>query len=172
MRNDLLVVLESELASFGFADAAKLYVVIWGGTTHWARLGDGCGGESFTPPDQVVRVVVSFDLTADGAPCAYPLAGGIEAGIQDVGIVHEVIHALGFVPPGCAPHADSSWHVTDSPADLLWGGEKSEVATEIDAGHDDYYRHGIPGCLDLATSAFLDPLPDAALPPPGWPPGS
>ena len=34
--------------------------------------------------------------------------------------------------------------------------------------HDDYYRHSIPGCLDLARSAFLTPLPAGAQPPPGW----
>jgi hypothetical protein len=27
----------------------------------------------------------------------------------------------------------------------------------LDVGHDDYFRAGIPGCLDLATSGWLVP---------------
>jgi hypothetical protein len=39
----------------------------------------------------------------------------------------------------------------------------------LDLNHDDYFGHAIPGCRDLANSAFLEPLPAAAEAPPGWP---
>jgi hypothetical protein len=41
---------------------------------------------------------------------------------------------------------------------------------KLDVNLNDYYRRGvIPGCLDLANSAFLDPLPPAPEAPPTWP---
>jgi hypothetical protein len=45
------------------------------------------------------------------------------------------------------------------------------TAERIDPGHDDYFRHGIAGCGDLADSAFLDPLPASPELPPDWPGG-
>ena len=42
--------------------------------------------------------------------------------------------------------------------------------SKLDVNVNDYYHRGsIPGCLDLANSAFLDPLPAGAEAPPTWP---
>jgi hypothetical protein len=39
----------------------------------------------------------------------------------------------------------------------------------LDPGNDDYFQHSIPNCLDLANSAFLDPLPQNPETPSRWP---
>lgn len=39
----------------------------------------------------------------------------------------------------------------------------------LDVGRDDYYGHDRTDCLDLAKSPFLDPLPEDAVAPAGYP---
>jgi len=173
MRWALLYGVEWDLRGLGFDDPKKIYLVVWGGRPHWGFGGDGCGGEAQVPtgPTGVTRVALNFERDYGDQPCPFPLASGPTPGVQDLGMVHEVIHTLGFVA-ACAPHSDGGHHVTDSAADLMYvapPGVKTEVPTELDAAHDDYYGHAIAGCPDLGRSAFLDPLPDGALPPPGWP---
>jgi hypothetical protein len=61
-----------------------------------------------------------------------------------------------------------SGHVSDSPTDLMYAGDQPWQPSVLDFGKDDYFQHKNAGCLDLAKSAFLDPLPAGAEPPPGW----
>jgi uncharacterized delta-60 repeat protein len=65
---------------------------------------------------------------------------------------HEVIHGLGAVP-GCAPHAEPGGHVVDDNRDLLYQGpsQRDWDNLKLDPGRDDYYGHGRPDCLDIAT---------------------
>jgi hypothetical protein len=54
----------------------------------------------------------------------------------------------------------------------MYAGPEPWQPSVLDSGHDDYFRHNIPRCLDLAQSAFLDPAPQNAVLPPGWPYGT
>ena len=46
--------------------------------------------------------------------------------------------------------------MNDDADDLMYSGPGRELLPPaLDAAHDDYYLHGIPGCLDLATSPYL-----------------
>jgi hypothetical protein len=39
----------------------------------------------------------------------------------------------------------------------------------LDPGNDDYFKHNIPNCPDLAKSVFLDPMPENPEVPGDWP---
>jgi hypothetical protein len=81
---------------------------------------------------------------------------------------HELLHALGAVPPG-APHAcpDDTAHVCDSTQDIMYptvndGTQLSSLF--LDYNHDDYYGH--PGSWpDIQNSLWLHRVgaPDEAL---------
>jgi len=68
-------------------------------------------------------------------------------------IAHELVHALGAVPP-CAPHYGRNGHVIDDPRDLLYdGASRAPYGTiELDPGHDDYYHTTKADCPDIANS--------------------
>jgi hypothetical protein len=83
-------------------------------------------------------------------------------------MLHEIVHTLGFVA-SCAPHQVGSGHTSQGANDLMYQGSEPWVPDTLDIGHDDYFGNGGSGCLDLANSAFLEPLPAAAQAPPGWP---
>ncbi|MFN3430306.1 MAG: CAP domain-containing protein, partial [Candidatus Sericytochromatia bacterium] len=81
--------------------------------------------------------------------------------------VHELFHALGAVPE-CAPNRATDAHVTDNPLDLM--APARERGTPIlDFGQNDYFGHGRPGCMDMAKSPFLEPMPAGAVPAVGLP---
>jgi len=160
MRDSFIQGLESELGHRGLRYGKKLYVVLWDGLTQWARHDDGCGGEA-----GFRGVAVMFLRDKVGEKCER-LGVGDVLSESDSALAHEVLHLLGL-PGECAPHRDEIGHVTDAPGDLMHG--EGGVATEIDAAHDDYYRHDIADCPDLADSAFLDPLPARPELPIGWP---
>jgi len=91
------------------------------------------------------------------------VAGGPNLCInQPVTMVHELFHAFGAVAP-CAtnyfsgPGSLRTRHVDDDPNDLLYDGDRIGFATELDQGHDDYFGHDIPGCIDIADSPYLEP---------------
>ena len=163
MRNGFSQGLALDLARHGFRYGHKLYVVIWGGRAHLARLEDGCGGEAGG-----VGVAVLFLNTVGGERCPGPGPGEqVPIGEPDTGLVHEIVHVLGL-PASCSGDLDAGGHVVDDPADLMFGIGHT-TSDVIDAGHDDYYRHDIPGCPDLQDSAFLDPMPAEPELPPDWP---
>ena len=41
--------------------------------------------------------------------------------------------------------------------DLMYSRNKFGIPLELDSGHDDYFDHNIPGCLDTADSPYLEP---------------
>jgi hypothetical protein len=163
MRAGFVQGLELDLVRHGFRYGQKLYVVVWGGLSQWARLDDGCGGEA-----GVHGVAVLFLQSMAGETCPPP---GVELpiGEPDTGMAHEIIHLLGL-PAQCGANVAEGGHVVDDPADLMYGMGHT-TANTIDARHDDYYRHGIAGCPDLADSAFLDPTPAKLVLPSAWPGG-
>ncbi|MBW3590153.1 MAG: hypothetical protein KY429_12145 [Actinobacteria bacterium] len=77
----------------------------------------------------------------------------------DMGMMHEILHALQAVPP-CAPHVtETAAHVTDNRFDLMYQKGSRNPIRLLDVGRDDYFGHSIPNCPDVADSAFLDPTP-------------
>ena len=88
-------------------------------------------------------------------PCDTNPWGSIgRPGYLELAMVHEVMHALGFVPT-CAPHHTRRGHVSDSPNDLMYAGDAPWSPTTLDVGRNDYFGAHIPGCPDLSDSPYL-----------------
>jgi hypothetical protein len=159
--------IEAELLAAGFAQPNKLYAVYYGG-------GDGaaCGSADVPPGGLGTVAALYLHGTPPGAPpCSansFATTPEQTPGYLDLAMIHEIVHTLGFIP-ACAPHATKDGHVNDDPRDLMYAGPLPWRPSLLDAGHDDYFEAHLPGCLDLARSAFLDPFPDGAAPPPLWP---
>ncbi len=85
-------------------------------------------------------------------------------------MLHEALHGIGFAAD-CAPHnkKDNPSHVYDSSIDLMFAYANAGQQVFLDVGHDDYFKHSIDGCPDLANSVFLEPLPDNPEVPADWP---
>jgi len=149
--------IEAELHAAGFNRSNKLYAAYYDGTSTWS-----CGGGAW-PPLIVGNVAAMYlhglpqgpvtcdsnQLAASDAPPTY----------LEFGMLHEIMHTLGFVPT-CATHEWRNGHVSDDANDLMWGGDTPWApggwdAVVLDAGRDDYYRSPSPSCLDLADSPFL-----------------
>lgn len=154
-----------ELAAAGFTAPRKLHAVYYGGSSDFA-----CGGGAW-PPSLPGRVAAEYLLgTPPGAsPCAAnPVGASADTpGYFDFAMLHEILHTLGFVA-SCAPHQTLRGHVSDSPNDLMYAGPLPWRPSQLDVGHDDYFRIDNPNCLDFANSVFLDPTGPNAVPPPGW----
>jgi hypothetical protein len=160
--------IEREINAAGFHHPRKIYLVYYDGPH--AR---DCGSSPW-PPKLLGNAAVLYLLTEFEnkavPPCrGYPFRGDAP-GFWENAAVHEILHALGFAA-ACARNRGDDSHVTDDRLDLLYGGSRPPGRRKLDVGRDDYFRHGIPGCPDLARSAFLDPLPANAEPPPAWPEG-
>jgi hypothetical protein len=144
-----------------------LYAVYYDG----GQGADACG-RAFRPATRrsnVSAVFIGARPNPSRPPCnVNSLAPGRTApGFLDLAVLHEVFHNLGAVP-SCAPHYDNG-HTNDDAFDLMAPSIHSDgQQTFLDPGHDDYFGHHIPGCLDLAHSAFLEPTPTNAELPPGW----
>ena len=74
-------------------------------------------------------------------------------GDSEVTILHEILHTLGS-PPKCARNLDSEniFHVNDNEKDIL---NKLSGNMFLDFNNDDYYKHNIKNCPDLADSKYL-----------------
>ena len=82
-----------------------------------------------------------------------------DPGFFEAGMLHEIMHTIGLVAE-CAPNHHLAGHVSDSSNDLMWAGnEPWELPPRLDIGNDDYFQHNNAGCLDLANSGFINPLP-------------
>jgi hypothetical protein len=136
----LSAVITNAVIAAGFVDAGKRYAVYYGGPA-------------------------ATDVGGNGGPYAgsgYGILHGVnppaaQAGSRfAAGMLHEVIHSLGFVP-SCAPH-EAGGHVTDDQHDIMYAGG-GNAPNVLDAGHDDYYGAHIPGCPDLSDSPYLTTLP-------------
>jgi hypothetical protein len=161
-------IIDDELKSLGFNNPQKLYAVYYGGSSTVS-----CGAFAW-PPGKIGHVAAVFQngTAKVGRPCdTKNFATDInKPGYLELEWIHHIIHSLGGAQK-CAPHYVEKrlpGHVSDSPKDLLYEGNQPWEPSILDQGHDDYYRHNIPGCYDLAKSVFLDPTDKNPLPPPGW----
>jgi len=153
--------LEYQLYANGFDSPDKLYLAYYGGD------GDGCGSGAW-PPAVHGNVAAVYVGAASGCTNQPFAAGAQPPGFLEFMGVHEILHVLGFAAP-CAPHLADAGHVSDSVNDVMFSGPQAWRPSTLDVNHDDYYGSVIPGCRDLANSAFLEPLPAGAEAPPGWP---
>jgi hypothetical protein len=152
--------LERQLHGLGFNQPQKIYTVYYDGR-HSFTCGDGPW-----PPDLPGNVVALYlhGLYGGPRPCdANPWGSASRPGYLEFAMVHEVMHALGFVPT-CAPHHTRRGHVSDSPSDLMYAGAAPWSPTTLDVGHDDYYNAHIPGCPDISDSPYLEHIPSFSTP--------
>jgi len=165
--------LEINLERLGLLDPGKLYLALFEINQHPLTCAEGAH-----PPDVLGRVAALY-------PSAL-LDGGYYCGTEhfsdqltftDFGALHEILHTLGFAS-ACGANSASrqnSAHTGDDTRDLMWGQAPHDrrawdtANMLLDPGHDDYFALDDPDCLDLARSAFLDPLPVNAQLPPDWP---
>jgi hypothetical protein len=160
-----LWVMGQDLVAAGFNNPAKAYAAFYDGHSTWA-----CGGAKSPALPQLGAMYLRAWPSHDPRPCSE--APGIGTGLLapgyfEIGLLHEVMHSLGFTPR-CAPHASVDGygdHVDDSPTDIMYGPDVRSTAgwnwshAVLDYNHDDYYRARIPGCPDLANSAYIGPIP-------------
>ena len=138
--------ISTELAAAGFSTPDKIYAVYYDGASTLA-----CGDGAFLYPSEYL----TGSDSRSGTRCTGSF-GVSPPGYFDFGLLHELVHSLGYVPT-CAPHA-ADQHVHDSPYDLMWGGSPWASLSEmqLDVGHDDYFEAHIPDCPDLSGSRFLE----------------
>ena len=161
-------IIEEELKSLGFNNPQKLYAVYYGGSSAVS-----CGAFAW-PPLKIGHVAAIFQdgTFRVGRPCdTKTFASDVnKPGYLELEWIHHILHGLGGAQK-CAPHYVEKrlpGHVSDSPKDLLYEGNQPWEPSILDQGRNDYYKHNIPGCYDLAKSVFFDPTDKDAIPPPGW----
>ena len=140
---------ETDLATMGFADIFKKYVVYYDGPSVETNV-CGIGGGNFL----------------SGPSFAIMLLAGCPDVPTDAITAHELLHALGALPAG-APNACTaannplgavadSGHPCDSPQDVLYPVASGAPLAQLilDVNHDDYYAHS--GTWDdIQDSAWL-----------------
>ncbi len=134
-----------DLISAGFDDPYKKYLVYFEGPSVEE---DVCG-------------VGAGDLLS-GPSFAIVLTGGCPDVPTDTTATHELLHALGAVPPGDTHCPADPGHPCDSPTDILYPTtDGSPLATKVlDYNHDDYYAHSEPW-PDVQDSLWLHRLDEA-----------
>jgi hypothetical protein len=159
-----LWVMGEDLVAGGFNDQAKVYAAFYDGRSTWA-----CGGAYSPALRKLGAMYLQAHPTNDPRPCRDAPGFGTgtdRPGYFEIGLLHEVMHVIGFSPP-CAPHASASAfpdHVNDSPTDLMYGPDATHTSgwnwfnAVLDFNHDDYYRANVPGCPDLSNSPYLEAL--------------
>ena len=159
-----LWVMGEDLVAAGFNDPAKVYAAFYDGRSTWA-----CGGASSPALPKLGAMYLQAHPTNDPRPCRDAPGFGTgtdRPGYFEIGLLHEILHVIGF-SPRCAPHAAKSAfpdHVTDSGTDLMYGPDATHTGgwhwalAVLDFNRDDYYRANIPGCPDLSNSPYLAPL--------------
>jgi hypothetical protein len=149
--------IERELVTRGFTVATKVYAVYYDGGSTWA-----CGGGAW-PPGLPGRVAVMYlqGTPAGAAGCntkPFATSPTQAPGYMEFGMIHEIIHTLGFVPAN-APRQTLSGHVPE-PNDLMYAGSAPWALPNLvlDVGRNDYYGDNVPvGVLNLRDSPFLLP---------------
>jgi len=166
-------ILEENLAKKNLFQPGKIYVAMF----EIDRQPIACA-DAAHPPDLMGRMAGLYPsvVVEAGWNCAnYKLGTGTSS--ADMDVIHEIVHLLGFAAP-CGKNPTSlanMSHTGDFNNDLMWapGANSTEDwdtdHMQLDPGNDDYFKHGIPDCADLANSAFLDPLPANPETPPDWP---
>ena len=159
-----LWVIGEDLVAAGFNDQAKVYAAFYDGRSAWA-----CGGAYSPALRKLGAMYLQAHPTNDPRPCRDAPGFGTgtdRPGYFEIGLLHEILHVIGFSPP-CAPHASESAfpdHVNDSPTDLMYGPDARSTAywnwanAVLDFNRDDYYRANVPGCPDLSNSPYLASL--------------
>jgi hypothetical protein len=159
-----LWVIGEDLVATGFSNPDKVYAAFYDGHSTWA-----CGGATSPALHKLGAMYLQAQPTNDPRPCSDAPGFGTgtdRPGYFEIGLLHEVLHTLGFTPQ-CAPHASADGygdHVDDSNTDLMYGPDaKSQLGWNwshavLDFNHDDYYRAHISGCPDLVDSPYLQPL--------------
>jgi putative Ig domain-containing protein len=142
--------IEHQLLAKGFDATNKVYLAYYEGD------GDGCASGAW-PPTLHGAVSVLYLRGVGNPDCpTTPLAGENDApGVWEYRGLHEILHPMGFAP-ACAPNLGSNGHVDDDTRDLLYAGNvPAQSPTRIDLARDDYV--GGSTCLDLLSSAYIDP---------------
>lgn len=156
--------IERALHQAGFNNPKKIYAVYYGGNA------PTCGGSAW-PPSLIGNVAAEYlKGTPPGAPaCSTNLVGASasQPGYFEYAMLHEIFHTLGAVAM-CAPNFTQRGHVSDGNTDLMYAGDQPWNPSVLDIGHDDYFGHNNPKCLDIAKSVFLDPISSNAATPTGW----
>ncbi|MEZ4361377.1 MAG: hypothetical protein R3B48_14420 [Kofleriaceae bacterium] len=156
--------IEQDLGNLKHINLAKAYLVYYDGTSN------SCGSGPL-PPALIGRAAVIYldGQVPNAVPCKNnPIGASADVpGYFEFVAVHELMHVLGAAA-SCSPNQVGGGHVGDDPTDLMYAGTQPWQPAKLDAGNNDYWRHSNAGCLDLANSAFLDPLPASAQLPPGW----
>lgn len=136
------------LIDAGLGNQSKKYLVYYDGPSVQPDICGSGGGDSQTV------------FTSGPSWAIVWLRGCPDVPSDSVG-AHELVHALGAVPPG-APHEcppPNDGHVCDSTADLLFwyttGGALSQAV--LDVNRDDYYGHSTGG-IDIRNSLWLSHL--------------
>ncbi len=140
----------------GFDQPNKIYAIYYDGPN------DICGDGSSA------KGVATVYLQGDLCPGEVFTSTAAHPGYWSFVMMHELLHALGCVPP-CAPNVsrERPAHVDDHPQDIMYYLSATHPLI-LDVGRDDYYGHGREDCFDLARSPFLDPLPDRVALPLRW----
>jgi hypothetical protein len=158
-------VIGGDLVTAGFNDPDKVYAVFYDGHSSWA-----CGGAKSPALPRLAAMYLRAQPTNDPHPCSD--APGFGTGLDrpgyfEIGLLHEVLHTLGFAPP-CAPHVTHTDHVNDSPTDLLYHPDEQSPApwdwphAVLDYNRDDYFGDRVPsGCPNLRDSPVLAPRNEA-----------
>ncbi|NUR76129.1 MAG: hypothetical protein HOQ28_07600 [Thermoleophilia bacterium] len=150
-----------DLVARGFSNPNKVYAVFYDGHSTWA-----CGGATSPALPKLGAMYLQGWPTHDPLPCHAWGTGTKQPGYFDFGILHEVLHAIGYSTP-CSPHKSRDGfgdHVNDSPTDIMYAPDATHTApwdlshTVLDYNHDDYYKAHIPGCPDLSDSPYLTPM--------------
>ena len=145
-----VMTLERELSDSNAFAPGKLYAIYYDGPSKV-----GCGQGSW-PPYYPGRTAALYLGGLDGTKteCRKESLSSWAPGYWEFGMLHELLHTLGFVP-ACARHDTGTGHVDDSRADLMYTGDLIWNPGKLDVGHDDYFRAHIRGCPDLADSPYL-----------------
>ena len=171
--------IELELEAMGMIAPNKMYAVYYDGSSVYA-----CGGGAYPPliKDRVGAMYLRGMPPGVTQPCGDTRPWGqpsLAPNYIDYGMLHEVVHSMGFVPSS-APNQHTTGHVFDGAAaeparDLMYSPRTSQdPAWNIDAAGgllldingDDYYATS--PALDLQKSSLLAPLPAGAVRPIGW----
>jgi hypothetical protein len=158
---------EQLLRDEGYDDPYRLYAVWYDGTSTFS-----CGGGAW-PPTLIGHVAALYlQGRFDGVDCSKDRfsSDGTTVAINELKMLHEILHTLGFVAED-APHHTLDGHTSDDHTDLMYAGPPGPPFWDpsvLDVGNDDYYLTGRTDIPDLSRSVFLDPLPADPTPPPGW----
>jgi hypothetical protein len=121
-------VIGEDLVAAGFNDPAKVYAAFYDGHGFSA-----CGGAKSPALPKVGAMYLQAQPT-NQPPCRNPLSSepGLDRpGYFEIGLLHEIMHAIGFTPL-CAPHSSKSAfsnHVNDSRTDLMYGPTRRMPST-------------------------------------------